>query len=242
MYKIADWLKVPSDLKYTTIWSSNEKIGAWFRLLFKANHDGYKAVFKGSLMDVQSGEIITSVRQLSKEWKWSNSKVCAFLKKLEDDNLISKVSDNKCTLIKICDYDIYKLTSEITQEENIGIVENYIKNTDVEEKIVEIVEITESKPKISTRNRRYYEDDELNQAFIDYVEMRKKIRKPMTERAVTLAKNKIAKYSEIPFSDEINKSLAIKILEQSVLNSWQGIFPLKDGKNNINNNSGWDDV
>lgn len=73
----------------------------------------------------------------------------------------------------------------------------------------------------------YYPNDaELNQAFIDYVEMRKKIKKPLaTERAVKLAMNNLQKLSDG------DNDVAIKILEQSIVGSWQGLYPLKSEGN-----------
>lgn len=72
---------------------------------------------------------------------------------------------------------------------------------------------------------QYYPDDLLNQAFLDFMEMRKKIRKPMTDRAVTLAMNKLRELSSV--SGSMDNDMAIKILEQSTMNCWQGLFPLK---------------
>lgn len=77
----------------------------------------------------------------------------------------------------------------------------------------------------------YYPNDELlNQAFSDFVDMRKKIKKPMTDRAIVIAMNKLKELAAIPFSDSMDNDLAIKILEQSTMNCWQGLFPLKDNK------------
>ena len=74
----------------------------------------------------------------------------------------------------------------------------------------------------------YYPDEKLNQAFLDYIAMRKQIKKPMSEKAITLAKNKLKELARVPFSDSMDNDLAINILEQSVFNSWQGLFPLKN--------------
>ena len=52
--------------------------------------------------------------------------------------------------------------------------------------------------------------------------MRKKIGKPATAAAIELAKKKIREYSK----DDENR--AILIIEQSILNGWQGIFDLKE--------------
>lgn len=87
--------------------------------------------------------------------------------------------------------------------------------------------------------RRYYPDELLNQAFIDYLEMRKKIKKPMTDRAIELAMKKLKELSTLPFSDNMDNDTAIKILEQSVMNCWQGLFPLKRDKQKTGN-SDWE--
>ncbi len=54
----------------------------------------------------------------------------------------------------------------------------------------------------------------------------------MTDRAVELAIKKLEELSASPFSDSIDNDLAIQILNQSVMNSWQGLFPLKEQKTN----------
>jgi len=87
--------------------------------------------------------------------------------------------------------------------------------------------------KTSKRARTYFPNDEsLNQAFLDYLEMRKQIKKPMTEKAIELAIKKLEELSALPFSDSMDNDLAIQILNQSVMNDWQGLFPLKKQKTN----------
>lgn len=79
--------------------------------------------------------------------------------------------------------------------------------------------------------RIYFSNGEsLNQAFLDYLEMRKQIKKPMTERAVELAIKKLEELSALPFSGGMDNDLAIQILNQSIMNRWQGLFPLKEQK------------
>lgn len=71
----------------------------------------------------------------------------------------------------------------------------------------------------------YTENAELRKALRDYIQMRTAIRKKMTNRALELAFMKL---------DELARTDAEKvaIVDQSVMNSWQGLFPLKD--NNVN--------
>lgn len=63
-------------------------------------------------------------------------------------------------------------------------------------------------------------DSPLDDALGKFIENRKVLKKPMTKNAIVLLKNKLY---EISNSDEER----IRILEQSILNGWQGIFPLK---------------
>ena len=58
-------------------------------------------------------------------------------------------------------------------------------------------------------------------AWSGYVEMRKKIKKPMTDRAMQLAINTLNK-----LHNEGNDVTAI--LDQSTMNSWQGLFPIAE--------------
>jgi len=60
-------------------------------------------------------------------------------------------------------------------------------------------------------------------AWAGYVEMRKKIRKPMTDRAISLAVNTLTKLREEGYEPGA-------VLDQSVMNSWQGLFPIQEDR------------
>ena len=70
----------------------------------------------------------------------------------------------------------------------------------------------------------YYPNDELlDKAFRDYVDMRNNINKPFSsDEAIDKSMKKLEKLSGG------NNDIAIQILDESVMNSWQGLFPLKD--------------
>lgn len=68
------------------------------------------------------------------------------------------------------------------------------------------------------------EDDDVKNTICDYIKMRKLIKKPMTDRAVTMLINKLYKLSN-------NKQIQIKILEQSILKNWTDIYPYKEENN-----------
>lgn len=68
-----------------------------------------------------------------------------------------------------------------------------------------------------------FENPELEKAWCNFVEMRKKSRKPMTDRAKDLMDKKLRKLAADQFG-ELNEDKAIEILEKSTLNAWSDIY------------------
>lgn len=68
----------------------------------------------------------------------------------------------------------------------------------------------------------YTQNEDLQNALKAFLQMRSFIKKPMTEYALKLM---LKKLDEIGNTDDAK----IAILNQSITNNWQGIFPLKDG-------------
>ncbi len=76
-------------------------------------------------------------------------------------------------------------------------------------------------------SRAYYpENARLNEAFKAFVYMRKRINKPLTSNAVALTKESLAKMAAGE-NGKMDIEKAICILNQSVMNSWSGLYALK---------------
>lgn len=91
------------------------------------------------------------------------------------------------------------------------------------------IEIRDKKKEKEKEKEIYYPSDELlDQAFNDFVAMRKKIKAPMTEKAIELAMKKLEDLS----GGDNDK--AVEILNQSIINSWKGLFPLKQKAKSFN--------
>lgn len=67
----------------------------------------------------------------------------------------------------------------------------------------------------------YTKNESLRDALKEFLKMRKSIKKPMTDQAMKLLINKLDKIGS-------NDNEKIEILNQSIFNSWQGIFELKN--------------
>lgn len=112
-----------------------------------------------------------------------------------------------------------KPNSKVNSKVNVNALEE--NREDKKRKEEEKNREEKSKPSV------YYPlDEQLDKAFKDYVDFRKKIKKPMTDRAIELAMKRLDEMSNH------NNDVAIQILEQSVVNGWQGLFELKGNGQN----------
>ena len=210
------WIKLHRKLQDCWIWQENEpfdKRSAWVDLLLSANHSDKKILFNGELI-----------------------RVYRYLRLLESDNMLIKESDNDKTLLTIVNYEVYQC-SEYTDGNTVGNTGEYKAETPASTPSEHKQECKEDKnaknekkqtkePKRKQPEVYYPNDERLNQAFVDFVEMRKKIKKPLvTDRAVTRAMNRLQRLSNG------DNDLAIQILEQSIFHDWQDLYELKDGKN-----------
>ena len=66
----------------------------------------------------------------------------------------------------------------------------------------------------------YTDNKDLKETIIDFIEMRKSIKKKLTERGLKGILNKLDKIA-------LNDFEKIEILENSIMNNWQGVFEIK---------------
>ena len=247
------WIKLYRQLQDCPIWYGERfsKGQAWVDLLMLANHSDKKIMFSGEFITIQRGQYLTSMVKLSEKWKWNRKTVSSFLKLLENDNMITKVTDNTKTLITIVNYWIYQSENEsvgqaITQpngqptgqpstqpigQQRDNPTDNSLdtnkndKNVKNEEESKEDKKEIEDKPKKKEPTVYYPNDELLDSAFKEFLVMRNKIKKPIaTNQALTRMMNRIQKLSGG------DNDLAIKILNQSTDHCWQDVYELKEDK------------
>ena len=79
-------------------------------------------------------------------------------------------------------------------------------------------------------SEQYFEDEELNSKFLEFLAMRKKIRKPVrTDRALKALLKKLHQLSDG------DVGLMKQIIDQSLDKEWLGFFELKTGSGGTNN-------
>lgn len=160
----------------------------------------------------------------------SDRQIAYALKKLEEEGLIISGNYNKSS------YDRTKWYA-ITKEGYCIIEKRKIHFTKVQNGNVDFVEpIPDINTDINTDNKTirkkvssgydeiingYTSDDSLKSTIYEFIKMRKMIKKPLTDKALKLMLSKLDKMAT-------SRSDKVAILNQSIMNSWQGIFELKE--------------
>lgn len=80
---------------------------AWVDLVMMANHKDSVFPLGNELITVQRGDVVTSEVKLMERWRWSKTKLRAFLMTCERHKMITKKSDRKKTTITIVNYSVY---------------------------------------------------------------------------------------------------------------------------------------
>jgi hypothetical protein len=172
-------------------------------------------------ISIEKGQRITSVDNLAKETKLSTMQIRGCLAKLERTGEISIKTTNKFTLITVENYTKFqgeeiennkRITNE-QQTNNKRITTMEESNKNINKNINNIYSVLDN----------YTSNDELRQALKDFLEMRKKLKKPITDRAFNML---LSELNKLAATDD----LKVKLLDQSILHNWQTVYPLKVDK------------
>lgn len=186
-----------------------------------------------------SGECVTSLYELATGCSLTIQQVRTALSNMKSTGEITERIVGKTRVITINNWSMYQAANrmnnrKITENQQDGQQENNSKITGsgavyrVDPKNIDniyntnLLEERKKERRKEIKKYKYYPNDELlDRAFSDYVAMRKQIKKPMSDRAIELSIKRLEKLSGG------DNEIAVKILEQSIMNSWQGLFELK---------------
>ena len=108
----------------------------------------------------------------------------------------------------------------------MSVVENWKKES-TKERIIHNDNDNDNDSIVATIRPRYVHDSLFEQTLKDFEEMRRKIKKPLTDKAKELL---IKKLEELAPNDTEKQ---IKIMEQSIVNCWQGVYGLKEEEDDL---------
>lgn len=109
------WIKLYRSIRSNWLWEDgNERyLKWWVDILLMVNHQPRKVLVNGELVEIETGERLTSILKLSKRWDADRRTVTKFLDLLEKDEMVSiKKSRQNGTTLKVLHYADYQSFSE----------------------------------------------------------------------------------------------------------------------------------
>lgn len=205
------WIKLHRQmLENPIVMKDSDHLAVWIYLLLNATHKEYPAMFKGEKITLKAGQLLTGRKAISTKLKIEETKVKRILTLFENDQQIARQRSNQNSLISILQWDSYQEDAQ----PNAQRMPNECPTS------AQRVPTNKNVKNVKNVKNTYIEPPELNDALLSFIEFRKGIKKPMTDRAINLLIGKLKKLSD-------NTAEQIEILEQSVVNGWTGIYPLK---------------
>lgn len=160
----------------------------------------------------------------------STMQIRSALKKLVDEGLVITGNYNQMKYDRTLWYALTEKGKSICYNDKIHLLnltngsdENNKPIPDIKPYIDTDISKKERKPKsgYDVIVCEYTKNDELKEAIYEFIKMRKMIKKPMTDRALKGIFNKLDKFGR-------SDGEKIAILDQSIQNSWQGVYELKE--------------
>jgi hypothetical protein len=128
------WIKLHREIQHHWIFQRDDYFKAWILLLMKANHQDFKTLVSDKIPEiviVKRGQVVTSLKKLGIELRWSPSKVKRYLKKLEKDEMIYLADEKRWTHLTILNYETYQYARHEVESEQersrISVEHNIIK-------------------------------------------------------------------------------------------------------------------
>ena len=183
---------------------------AWIDLILSANHKAKTIMIRGIEIKLKRGQLAYSKLTLADRWQRNRKTIDRWLTEFKKRKMVDTKTNNVTTIITIINYDKYQEALDTRRDTKVPTKRDTTNNDKNKEKETNKEKEVFILPSWIPEN-----------LWQDYLDMRKLIKKPMTLKAKELAVKKL-----LILKDQ-NHNTA-KVLEQSISNSWQGLFPLKD--------------
>lgn len=203
-------------------------VHVFLHLLLNANYaDGR---FQGVL--VKRGQLIIGRLKLAMALGLTERQIRTCLNKLKMTNEISIQTTNKFSIVTICKYDSYQ-SSQVKSDQQNDPQSGKQKTNKRPTKDQQATTIEEGKEsKESKENKEYiegviyaFDSNEFIRAYNNWYKYRKQKKKTLTERGMELQSEMLKKYPE---------SIAIEIINKSIMNGWIGLFEPKGTTQSLN--------
>lgn len=221
MIDIEGWISLHRKLLDSAVFQNADLLKVWIWCLLKATHKDYEMMVGLQVVELEPGQFVTGRNKGSDELNLKPSTFRDYLKTLEKMGMIELNPDNKKTLITVANWDKYQTESGRVRQQTDNKPTTSRQRADTNNNIITKEHNNKSKKgRTESVLESYNCGDDLKTTLIAFIDMRKQIKASMTDNAIKLMITKLRKMAK-------TEEEQIMILEQSIMNSYKGVFPIK---------------
>ncbi len=201
--------------------------------LLKANHKDNK--WRGT--DIKAGSFVTSLDKISSETGLSVQEVRTAIRKLEKTGELTSKNHSKNRMLSIVYWSKYQAQQQDSNKELTGNQQEDNKQSTGNQQFINSSSTTNNNDN-NIYNKKNTKKDFVLPDWIDvdvwndFEEFRKSEKKPMTDRSKRLNVKELARI-KADTGDNPND-----VLNQSIRNSWTGVFPIKQNSTKFKEKQG----
>lgn len=249
---VISWLKLHRSVFDHWVSTDAEAFLLWLYIIGMAAYEPTKRIILGRLIDLLPGQFLFRGPQLADRLHIDRNKIYRLIKLFEDDEMISvRKIGKRYSIITVKNYSVYQGDSlPLKKNRETNEKPKHMDSSDLDglslqqnEKQIRNKRETIYKNKKTHKNKKnniysshiqaFTDNQALIEAIEGFIEMRKKIKKPMTERALTNMLAKLIRLASDPESQ-------IQILDKSINSCWQDIYPVEGGNTTNGKHSKYD--
>ncbi len=158
------WIRIWRKIKTNSLWEADKpfpRVLAWIDILIRAAYEEEDVWFMGNTIRLARGELVTSLRILSKEWGWSKNKVDRFLNQLVELKMIEK-RDTSLLRIFVVNYGKYQPLEEAAGTRK-GQQRDTSNNSEERKKLMKELQNIEKPTKVKHKEISFWSDRGLSE-------------------------------------------------------------------------------
>lgn len=204
------YIKLFRKIIKSPIFENERLLKIWIWCLCKASHTETSVIVGLREVGLNKGQFVFGLVKASEELRIPKSTVYRNMKALESFGMLTIKAENKYSIVTVGNWEKYQCITNEGGTEMKPKRKTDGKQTETYKNVKNDKEIYSAVPA------------ELKEAFMEYADMRRKIKKPITtEQTVARAISRLNRLGKT--AEE-----KIAILNQSTDNCWQGLFELKE--------------
>lgn len=233
------YVKLYRKIKNTSVWSDSDKLKLWIYCITEATHEPKTIVNGNTAVKLEKGQFFTGRNILEKEFNKgvkkskmvSGKTLFRWLELFEKLEMLSIKKTNKFSIVTVTNWDKYQCNDQQvsnkcpTDVQQVSTIKNIKNIKNIKKEINK-----EKKDEFYTMIHSYTENEKLRKSLAEFVEMRSSSKKDKGMFTLNALKKNLNKLSNLSANDEEK----IKIVDQSIEQTWKAFYPLKENNKQSN--------